>query len=76
MVAVNIVVISRLVYRKGVDLLLAIVPQVCQRYPHINFIIGGDGPKRVALEEVIEKVWHFTPYAECRSEGLRRCERM
>lgn len=51
-------VISRLVYRKGVDLLLGIVPRVCQRYPHINFIIGGDGPKRVALEEVIEKVTH------------------
>lgn len=47
-------------YRKGVDLLLGIVPRLCERHAHINFIIGGDGPKRVALEEVIEKVrWWY-----------------
>ncbi|KAL0383341.1 UNVERIFIED_CONTAM: Phosphatidylinositol N-acetylglucosaminyltransferase subunit A [Sesamum calycinum] len=43
-----IVVISRLVYRKGADLLVEVIPEV-------RFIIGGDGPKRVRLEEMREK---------------------
>lgn len=51
---ITIVVVSRLVYRKGVDLLLGIIPVVCQRYPNVHFLIGGDGPKRVDLEEIRE----------------------
>lgn len=50
-----IVVISRLVYRKGADLLVEIIPEVCCRYPKVRFIVGGDGPKRVRLEEMREK---------------------
>ncbi|CAL0313931.1 unnamed protein product [Lupinus luteus] len=52
---VIIVVISRLVYRKGADLLVEIIPEVCQLCPNVRFIIGGDGPKRVRLEEMREK---------------------
>ncbi len=51
----TIVVVSRLVYRKGTDLLAAIIPKICQTYPNVDFIIGGDGPKRVILEEVRER---------------------
>ncbi|XLS75489.1 hypothetical protein HN51_032354 [Arachis hypogaea] len=43
-----IVVISQLVYRKGADLLVEVIPDV-------RFIVGGDGPKRVRLEEMREK---------------------
>ncbi|RXI03741.1 hypothetical protein DVH24_038015 [Malus domestica] len=43
-----IVVISRLVYRKGADLLVEVIPEVW-------FIVGGDGPKHVRLEELREK---------------------
>ncbi|XAR64761.1 Phosphatidylinositol N-acetylglucosaminyltransferase [Bertholletia excelsa] len=50
-----IVVISRLVYRKGADLLVEVIPEVCHLYPNVRFIIGGDGPKRVRLEEMREK---------------------
>ncbi|KAL5547662.1 hypothetical protein UlMin_002893 [Ulmus minor] len=50
-----IVVISRLVYRKGADLLVEVIPEVCRLYPHVRFIVGGDGPKRVRLEEMREK---------------------
>ncbi|KAK9138596.1 hypothetical protein Sjap_009190 [Stephania japonica] len=50
-----IVVISRLVYRKGADLLVEVIPEVCCLYPNVRFIIGGDGPKRVRLEEMREK---------------------
>ncbi|KAG8372251.1 hypothetical protein BUALT_Bualt12G0047000 [Buddleja alternifolia] len=50
-----IVVISRLVYRKGADLLVEVIPEVCSMHPNVRFIIGGDGPKRVRLEEMREK---------------------
>ncbi|GLV38839.1 Phosphatidylinositol glycan anchor biosynthesis class A [Carabus blaptoides fortunei] len=52
---INIVIISRLVYRKGVDLMAQIIAEICPKYPNINFIIGGDGPKRWLLEEVREQ---------------------
>ncbi|KAH9685873.1 phosphatidylinositol N-acetylglucosaminyltransferase subunit A [Citrus sinensis] len=50
-----IVVISRLVYRKGADLLVEVIPKVCRCFPNVRFIVGGDGPKRVRLEEMREK---------------------
>ncbi|MDP2436484.1 MAG: glycosyltransferase [archaeon] len=52
---VIIVVVSRLTYRKGVDLLVGLVPIVCAQFPQVDFVIGGDGPKRVALEDMIER---------------------
>uniref|UniRef100_A0A182MEU3 phosphatidylinositol N-acetylglucosaminyltransferase n=1 Tax=Anopheles culicifacies TaxID=139723 RepID=A0A182MEU3_9DIPT len=51
---VNIVVVSRLVYRKGVDLLAGILPKL-KHLPNVHFIIGGDGPKRALLEEIRER---------------------
>lgn len=47
--------VSRLVYRKGIDLLAGVIPIICKKYPSIKFYIGGDGPKRIVLEEVIER---------------------
>jgi hypothetical protein len=44
-----------MVYRKGIDLQAAIIPDLCARYPHLDFVVGGDGPKRGALEAMIEK---------------------
>ncbi|SCM07976.1 phosphatidylinositol N-acetylglucosaminyltransferase subunit A, putative [Plasmodium chabaudi adami] len=52
---INIIIISRLTYRKGVTLIAKVIPLVHQKYPFINFIIGGDGPKRIILEEMREK---------------------
>ncbi|XP_078513829.1 phosphatidylinositol N-acetylglucosaminyltransferase subunit A [Lissotriton helveticus] len=51
----TIVVASRLVYRKGIDLLSGIIPVLCHKYPDLNFLIGGEGPKRIVLEEVRER---------------------
>lgn len=51
---INVVVVSRLVYRKGVDLLAGILPKL-KHCPNIHFIVGGDGPKRALLEEIREK---------------------
>ncbi|KAL3762592.1 hypothetical protein ACHAWU_005795 [Discostella pseudostelligera] len=52
---VTVVVVSRLVYRKGVDLLVGIIPAICQSYPEVDFLIGGDGSKKSSLEEMVEK---------------------
>lgn len=74
-ILVTIVVISRLVYRKGMDLLVAIIPRICAMHKNVRFIIGkcvnhvckviptdhvylllgGDGPKRIDLEQMREK---------------------
>lgn len=52
---VNVVIVSRLVYRKGMDLVARVVPLVCARHPNVHFIIGGDGPKRLLIDEMREK---------------------
>lgn len=52
---VNIIVLSRLMYRKGIDLLIAAIPRICEMDGNVHFIIGGDGPKRVELEQMRER---------------------
>nr|XP_050863224.1 phosphatidylinositol N-acetylglucosaminyltransferase subunit A isoform X2 [Vespula vulgaris] len=52
---ITIVVVSRLVYRKGVDLLAHVIPEICSRHKKVNFLIGGDGPKRWLIEEIRER---------------------
>jgi phosphatidylinositol glycan class A protein len=52
---INIVMLSRLVYRKGIDLVVNVIPTICARYPNVHFIIGGDGPKKLLLEEMRER---------------------
>ncbi|XP_021187804.3 phosphatidylinositol N-acetylglucosaminyltransferase subunit A [Helicoverpa armigera] len=52
---ITIVIVSRLVYRKGVDLMAAVIADMCPRYPNIRFIVGGDGPKMWLLQEVREQ---------------------
>lgn len=51
----TIVVLSRLMYRKGIDLLIAAIPRLCAMHHDLHFLIGGDGPKRVELEQMREK---------------------
>lgn len=50
-----VVVLSRLMYRKGIDLLLGAIPILCERHSDIRFVIGGDGPKYVELEQMRER---------------------
>ena len=46
-------------YRKGIDLVAEILPRLCSKTFHgsitVDFVIGGDGPKRIDIEEMIEK---------------------
>lgn len=52
---ITIVIVSRLVYRKGVDLMTGVIADMCPRYPKLRFLIGGDGPKMWLLQEVRER---------------------
>ena len=52
---VTVVILSRLVYRKGVDLAVAAIPRLCRAHACLRFVVGGDGPKRLALEEMRER---------------------
>jgi phosphatidylinositol glycan class A protein len=52
---ITIVVISRLFYNKGTDLLTAAIPRILENHPQTRFIIAGDGPKAIDLEQMIEQ---------------------
>jgi len=52
---IRVVVVSRLVYRKGVDLLVGIIPEVCALFPSVDFLVGGDGNKLLNLQEMVER---------------------
>ena len=42
-------------YRKGIDLLVSTIPVICENFPKVDFIIAGDGPKRIDVEQMREK---------------------
>ncbi|KAG6917608.1 hypothetical protein DXG01_001837 [Tephrocybe rancida] len=52
---ITIVVLSRLAYRKGIDLLVATAPRICAAFPEVRFVVGGDGPKLIDLLQMREK---------------------
>ncbi|KAK0449676.1 glycosyltransferase family 4 protein [Desarmillaria tabescens] len=52
---VTIVVLSRLAYRKGIDFLVAAAPRICNAFPNVRFVVGGDGPKLIDLLKMREK---------------------
>jgi phosphatidylinositol glycan class A protein len=52
---IKVVVVSRLVYRKGVDILVGVIPLICQQCPQVDFIIGGDGAKLLVMQEMVER---------------------
>jgi len=52
---ITIVVISRLFYNKGTDLLIAAIPRILAADPNVRFIIAGSGPKAIDLEQMLER---------------------
>lgn len=52
---ITIVVISRLFYNKGIDLLTASIPRILAKHPNTRFVIAGSGPKAIDLEQMIEQ---------------------
>jgi phosphatidylinositol glycan class A protein len=51
---INIVSISRQTFRKGTDLLIEIIPELCRMYPNVKFLIGGDGNKKILLDKMVD----------------------
>jgi phosphatidylinositol glycan class A protein len=76
---VNIVLLSRLCYRKGTDLAVEVIPRICERFPNVHFIIGGDGDKRLLVEEMRERhqlherveLLGAVPHTQCRNVLVR-----
>ena len=52
---ITIVVVSRLFYNKGTDLLIAAIPRILDNDPNVRFIIAGSGPKAIDLEQMLER---------------------
>ena len=52
---ITIVVISRLFYNKGTDLLIAAIPRILAKDRNVRFIIAGSGPKAIDLEQMLER---------------------
>jgi len=52
---ITIVVISRLFYNKGIDLLIAALPRILAADSNVHFIIAGSGPKAIDLEQMLER---------------------
>lgn len=51
----NIIVVGRLAHRKGITLLVELIPLACSKFPQVRFLIGGAGPLRLLLEEMVER---------------------
>jgi len=52
---VTVITVIRMTYRKGVDLLIDLIPDTCHQFPNVKFMIGGDGPKFKELMHVVEE---------------------
>eukprot|EP00924_Labyrinthula_sp_SR-Ha-C_P009261 maker-scaffold_2-snap-gene-18.0-mRNA-1 protein AED:0.02 eAED:0.02 QI:92/1/1/1/1/1/3/45/491 len=60
-IEVIIVFVGRLAYRKGIDLLAKLVQRYFKQHPvhlpqnlNLKFLVAGDGPKRMVLQQLIE----------------------
>mmetsp|Transcript_3458 Transcript_3458/g.6402 ORF Transcript_3458/g.6402 Transcript_3458/m.6402 type:complete len:515 (-) Transcript_3458:51-1595(-) len=52
--SVVVVVLSRLVHRKGIPLLMRAIPVLCATHNNLRFTIGGGGPLLLDIREMIE----------------------
>jgi phosphatidylinositol N-acetylglucosaminyltransferase subunit A len=53
---ITIIVISRLFYNKGTDLLISALPLLLKRHENLRFIIAGSGPKAIDLEQTLDSL--------------------
>lgn len=66
---ITIVVISRLFYNKGTDLLISALPLLLRLHPNLRFIIAGSGPKAIDLEQTLDSLPQqlvYTPSGQAR----------
>lgn len=48
--SITVVVLARLVFRKGVFLLEQVVDRILSEYPNVNFLIGGSGDQEMIIQ--------------------------
>ena len=53
---ITIVVISRLFYNKGTDLLISALPLLLRQHENLRFIIAGSGPQAIDLEQTLDSL--------------------
>ncbi|KAK3703306.1 Phosphatidylinositol N-acetylglucosaminyltransferase GPI3 subunit [Vermiconidia calcicola] len=53
---ITIIVISRLFYNKGTDLLISALPILLKQHLNLRFIIAGSGPKAIDLEQTLDSL--------------------
>ncbi|KXT16885.1 hypothetical protein AC579_4746 [Pseudocercospora musae] len=66
---ITIVVISRLFYNKGTDLLISALPLLLRQHQNLRFIIAGSGPKAIDLEQTLDSLPQqlvYTPSGQSR----------
>ncbi|KAF2763593.1 UDP-Glycosyltransferase/glycogen phosphorylase [Teratosphaeria nubilosa] len=59
---ITIIVISRLFYNKGTDLLISALPLLLRTHANLRFIIAGSGPKAIDLEQTLDSLPHNLVY--------------
>ncbi|MES1919648.1 hypothetical protein MHBO_001443 [Bonamia ostreae] len=52
---INVICIGRFYKRKGIELITGVIPLICAKYKNAHFIIVGDGPKKILVEEMRKK---------------------
>ena len=66
---ITIIVISRLFYNKGTDLLISALPLLLRDHENLRFIIAGSGPKAIDLEQTLDSLPQnliYTPSGQSR----------
>ncbi|MBL4890037.1 MAG: glycosyltransferase family 4 protein [Candidatus Lindowbacteria bacterium] len=48
--------VGRLVERKGHDMVLKSLPKIIKKFPNVKYIIGGEGPYKHRLQELIQEL--------------------
>ena len=65
----TVIVISRLFYNKGTDLLISALPLLLQQHENLRFIIAGSGPQAIDLEQTLDSLPQrlvYTPSGQSR----------
>lgn len=54
--SITVIVISRLFYNKGTDLLIEALPILLRQHSNLRFVIAGSGPKAIDLEQTLDSL--------------------
>jgi phosphatidylinositol N-acetylglucosaminyltransferase subunit A len=46
---------ARMTWRKGIDLLIGLIPRICKKYPNVYWIIGGNGDMDPEMQFLVAK---------------------